>query len=100
MLACVLFLKEFLLFPYFLFLRAVFSPHSSFHLSFVTAARQREASKILEKYPDRIPVIVERHPDAKESEIVDIDKKKFLVPPDLNGNPREEPNAHSVEDLK
>ena len=33
-----------------------------------------------EKYPDRIPVIVEK---ATGSDIPDIDKKKYLVPTDL-----------------
>lgn len=44
--------------------------------------RLGEAKRILEKYPDRIPVIVERDPKA-DSDIPDIDKKKFLVPTDL-----------------
>mmetsp|Transcript_2563 Transcript_2563/g.7632 ORF Transcript_2563/g.7632 Transcript_2563/m.7632 type:complete len:128 (-) Transcript_2563:328-711(-) len=36
-----------------------------------------EARRILEKYPDRIPVICER---AARSTLPDIEKKKFLVP--------------------
>lgn len=36
-----------------------------------------EAKRILTKYPDRIPVIVER---AARSSLPEIDKKKFLVP--------------------
>ena len=39
-----------------------------------------QADAILQKYPDRIPVIVEK---AKNSDIVEMDKKKFLVPKDL-----------------
>ncbi|RDY09581.1 Autophagy-related protein 8a, partial [Mucuna pruriens] len=39
-----------------------------------------ESSRIREKYPDRIPVIVEK---AERSDIPDIDKKKYLVPADL-----------------
>nr|APT43514.1 autophagy protein ATG8d [Nicotiana benthamiana] len=40
-----------------------------------------EAARIREKYPDRIPVIVEK---AEKSDIPDIDKKKLiLVPADL-----------------
>ena len=35
--------------------------------------RKQEAGRIREKYPDRIPVIVEK---ADKSDIVDIDKKK------------------------
>jgi GABA(A) receptor-associated protein len=42
--------------------------------------RQLEASRIREKYPDRIPCIVEK---AEKSDIAAIDKKKFLVPHDL-----------------
>eukprot|EP00249_Psilotum_nudum_P017667 c26432_g1_i1 orf=469-831(-) len=42
--------------------------------------RQAEAARIRDKYPDRIPVIVER---AERSYIPDIDKKKYLVPADL-----------------
>ncbi|XP_057463895.1 autophagy-related protein 8C-like [Actinidia eriantha] len=40
-----------------------------------------ESSRIREKYPDRIPVIVEK---AERSDIPDIDKKKYLVPADLS----------------
>merc|ERR1719199_980861 len=39
--------------------------------------RVAEASRILGKYPDRIPVVCER---AARSDLPDIDKKKFLVP--------------------
>jgi len=42
--------------------------------------RQAEAQRIREKYPDRIPVIVEK---AEKTDIPDIDKKKYLVPSDL-----------------
>ncbi|KAF8031435.1 hypothetical protein BT93_D0597 [Corymbia citriodora subsp. variegata] len=42
--------------------------------------RQAESARIREKYPDRIPVIVER---AERSDVPDIDKKKYLVPADL-----------------
>ena len=41
--------------------------------------RKNESSRIIAKYPDRIPVICERGNDK----IVDIDKKKYLVPSDL-----------------
>ncbi|TVU14769.1 hypothetical protein EJB05_38262, partial [Eragrostis curvula] len=47
---------------------------------FMTEKRQNEANRIREKYPDRIPVIVEK---ASKSDIPDIDKKKYLVPADL-----------------
>ncbi|KAG6579417.1 Autophagy-related protein 8f, partial [Cucurbita argyrosperma subsp. sororia] len=42
--------------------------------------RKAEAARIREKYPDRIPVIVEK---AERSDIPSIDKKKYLVPADL-----------------
>lgn len=43
--------------------------------------RKEESRKIRSKYPDRIPVVVERAP---KSQISDIDKRKFLVPADLS----------------
>ncbi|CAF4775633.1 unnamed protein product [Rotaria sp. Silwood1] len=42
--------------------------------------RKQEAEKIRVKYPERIPVVVERVP---KSQIPDIDKRKFLVPNDI-----------------
>jgi len=39
--------------------------------------RQEEAKRIMKKYPERIPVIVERAP---RSNLPEIEKKKFLVP--------------------
>ena len=39
--------------------------------------RKQEAGRIRDKYPDRIPVIVEK---ADKSDIVDIDKKKCAHP--------------------
>lgn len=42
--------------------------------------RKAEASKIREKYPDRIPVIVEK---SERSDIPIVDKIKYLVPADL-----------------
>ncbi len=49
---------------------------------FILEKRKAEADKIRRKYDDRIPVIVER---AKGADIIDIDKKKYLVPGDLTG---------------
>ena len=43
--------------------------------------RRAEAAKVFEKYPGRIPVIVERAANAKTIPL--IDKNKFLVPADL-----------------
>jgi GABA(A) receptor-associated protein len=42
--------------------------------------RKEESSRMMSKYPDRIPVIVER---ANNSQLSDIDKVKYLVPNDL-----------------
>jgi GABA(A) receptor-associated protein len=53
---------------------------SSFKNQFSIDKRTQEASRIMKKYPDRVPVIVEK---AKGSEISNIDKKKYLVPSDL-----------------
>ncbi|KAL3851202.1 hypothetical protein ACJIZ3_013084 [Penstemon smallii] len=64
---------------------------SSFKLEHPLERRQAEAARIREKYPDRIPVIVEK---AERSDIPDIDKKnlittfdiktcRYLVPADL-----------------
>lgn len=42
--------------------------------------RCNESTNILKKYPDRIPIIVEKY---KNSKINDIDKCKYLVPKDM-----------------
>uniref|UniRef100_A0A6C0EJE2 Autophagy-related protein n=1 Tax=viral metagenome TaxID=1070528 RepID=A0A6C0EJE2_9ZZZZ len=43
--------------------------------------RKKEAGRILAKYPDRVPVIIEKH--EKVGEIPELDKSKFLVPGDM-----------------
>lgn len=43
--------------------------------------RSAEAKRILDKYPDRIPVIVEL---AKNTDLPPLDKNKYLVPYDLS----------------
>lgn len=53
---------------------------SSFKEKFPLKKRKDESTRIRKKYPDRIPVIVEK---AKNTEIDDIDKKKYLVPSEL-----------------
>jgi len=45
--------------------------------------RLNESSKIMIKYPSRIPIIVEK---CKGCTLEDIDKTKYLVPKDLNMN--------------
>ena len=42
--------------------------------------RCQESKKIRDKYPDRIPIIVERDDN---NDVPDIDKKKFLVPDNI-----------------
>ena len=42
--------------------------------------QKEEALRVLNKYPDRIPVICEKN---KKSDVPEINKKKFLVPKDL-----------------
>ena len=43
--------------------------------------RKAESARIMTKFPDRIPVIVEK---AKASDVPEIDKYKFLIPKDLS----------------
>ncbi|XP_031501945.1 autophagy-related protein 8C-like [Nymphaea colorata] len=54
--------------------------NSSFKAEHPLERRRAEAVRIREKYPDRVPVIVEK---AEKTDIPDIDKKKYLVPADL-----------------
>jgi hypothetical protein len=42
--------------------------------------RLSESNRIIEKYPDRLPIIVEKKNTCK---LNDIDKNKFLVPSDM-----------------
>ena len=53
----------------------------SFREKYDLEKRVDESKRVLEKYPDRIPIIVER--SKKCNDIKDIDKNKFLVPKDL-----------------
>ena len=57
-------------------------PKIPFKKRFSLEERLAECNRILEKYPDRIPVIVERS-ERSEKDIPDIDKSKYLVPTDL-----------------
>lgn len=54
----------------------------SYKSQFDLKHRQDESFRIKNKYPDRVPVIVEKKDDNNQ-DIPDIDKKKFLVPNDL-----------------
>ncbi len=53
----------------------------TFKTEFSLEERKAESQRILEKYPERIPVICEK---LERSKIEVIDKKKYLVPSDLN----------------
>ena len=45
--------------------------------------RKSESSKIMKKYPQRIPIIIEK---SEKCIFNDIQKKKYLVPKDINMN--------------
>jgi len=51
---------------------------TSYKTRFSLSQRQEEANRVLKKYPDRIPVIVE----SNTKELV-IDKNKYLVPAEI-----------------
>jgi GABA(A) receptor-associated protein len=52
----------------------------SYKEDFSIEKRKKESARILEKYPDRIPIIIEVNPSQK----IDLDKKKFLCPSDIS----------------
>ena len=52
-----------------------------FKQKYTFETRSSEATRIREKFPGRIPVIIERA--AKDKLLAPIDKNKFLVPADL-----------------
>ena len=54
---------------------------NSFKDSYSFDERLKESTKILTKYPDKIPIIVTKYRKCKNLE--DIEKNKFLVPADL-----------------
>jgi len=47
-----------------------------------TKERLKDATLAMEKFPGRIPVIIEKHPKSKIKN--NIDKNKYLVPKDLS----------------
>ncbi len=47
---------------------------------FTSEELKKEAERILKKFPDRIPIIIEKDPN---SDIEEIDKNKYLVPLNL-----------------
>jgi len=52
----------------------------NFKDKFSLESRKIESAKIVKRYPDRKPIIVEK---SSGSDIMQIDKKKYLVPSDL-----------------
>lgn len=54
--------------------------NNDFKSKFPFEKRKSEADRIMKKYPDRIPVIVEKR---GSSDIATIDKNKYLVPKDI-----------------
>lgn len=56
------------------------TPIMRFKSQFTADQRKQESFRILQKYPDRIPIICEK---TIKSNIKEIDKKKYLVPSDL-----------------
>ena len=59
---------------------SITSSKKTFKESKTFEERFAESNKMLERFPNRVPVIVERG----NTSIIDIDKKKFLVPRDLS----------------
>tara|TARA_Y100000591_G_C21789799_1_gene675923 strand:- start:303 stop:662 length:360 start_codon:yes stop_codon:yes gene_type:complete len=45
--------------------------------------RVNESNEIINKYPNRIPLIIEKLENKNDTIIPDIDKNKYLVPDDL-----------------
>ena len=52
----------------------------SFKTNNSISSRMKESARIRQKYPDRVPIICERHP---KSSLPEISKNKFLVPHDM-----------------
>lgn len=57
--------------------------HSTFKADHTFSNRQSESLKMINKYPDRVPVICERHPRANK-DCPYIDKNKYLIPMELS----------------
>ena len=54
---------------------------SRFKQDYIFESRTKESSSLLKKYPERVPVIIERSKNSIHLTI--IDKNKFLVPKEL-----------------
>lgn len=53
----------------------------SFKNTYAISERKAEANRIIDKYPDRVPIVVERK--KGNDNISDLDKHKYLVPKDM-----------------
>ena len=51
-----------------------------FQQEYTYTQRKEESERVLSKYPDRVPIICEK---SYRSKIMDLDKKKYLVPGNL-----------------
>jgi GABA(A) receptor-associated protein len=54
----------------------------SYQQRYTFEQRSEESKRIMEKYPNRLPIIVEKSDQCSE-DIPNIDKNKYLVPDDL-----------------
>ncbi|KAM7521374.1 hypothetical protein LguiA_011276 [Lonicera macranthoides] len=54
---------------------------TSFKEEFTFDERFQESQDIIAKYPDRLPVVVERY---TKTDLPEMDKKKYLVPRDMS----------------
>lgn len=54
----------------------------SFKSKYTFEHRQKEATKVLDKYPNRVPIICEKLQSCKD--VPDVDRYKYLVPGDMN----------------
>lgn len=59
----------------------LFSHKSIFRNTTCFEKRQNESKKILDRYPERIPIICER--SQQHNDIPELDRKKYLVPNDF-----------------
>lgn len=56
---------------------------SNYQTKFSFHQRKTEATRIREKWPDRIPIICEKARMCSDKAITNLDKRKYLVPKDL-----------------
>lgn len=54
-----------------------------FKSQYLFQERLDESTRIMNKYPDRLPIICEKSINKKHSDLPPLDKSKYLVPNDL-----------------